>query len=204
MMDIYIMQYNYRHRYLVVKDADVYVYKYENYKFDKPFISFKPKHIFLGKSKVCDMTEFSGAAVNDSDFESNTLLLEFEDRNYVYFSRLEITKFETSDKVIDLISLMGNNMVPYTIIIRENFAYFLYNRYRFLENNKIEEGILLNSTNTSLDPYDYHVEKCGLDSFKKLEHSLIHTVDLVMERMNMIFQMYRMQLQRLKLMRTKI
>ena len=56
------MQYNYRNRYLVVKDGDVYVYKNEKYKFDKPFLSFKPKHVFIGESKVCEMTEFSGAA----------------------------------------------------------------------------------------------------------------------------------------------
>ena len=36
--------------------------------------SFKPKHIFIGKSKVCQMTEFSGA--NDSSsFDSFTFLL---------------------------------------------------------------------------------------------------------------------------------
>ena len=51
----------------------------------------------------------------------------------------------------------------------------LYNRYKFIENNKIEERTLLNATNNSLDPFDYHVEKCGVDSFKKLECSLIHT-----------------------------
>ena len=70
---------------------------------------------------------------------------------------------------------MGNNMVPYIIILAEQFTYFLYHRYKFIENNKNEGGILLNASNTSLDPYDYLVEKCGLDSFKKLEHSLIHT-----------------------------
>ena len=26
-----------------------------------------------------------------------------------------------------------------------------------------------------MDPYDYHLEKCGIDSFRKLERSLIHT-----------------------------
>ena len=26
-----------------------------------------------------------------------------------------------------------------------------------------------------MDPFDYHVEKCGVDSFRKLERSLIHT-----------------------------
>ena len=46
-MDIYIMQHIYRSKYLVVIDGDVYVYKYEKYKFDKPFLSFKPKHFLL-------------------------------------------------------------------------------------------------------------------------------------------------------------
>ena len=26
-----------------------------------------------------------------------------------------------------------------------------------------------------MDPYDYHLEKCGIDSFKKLERILIHS-----------------------------
>ena len=66
-------------------------------------------------------------------------------------------------------------MIPYTIIVGDKFTYFLYNRYKFIENNKTEKGTLLNATNTSLDPYDYHVEKCGLDSFKKLEPCFFHT-----------------------------
>ena len=73
-MDLYIMQQNYRNKFLVVIDGDVYVYKYDKYKFDKPFLSFKPKHIIKGKSKDCEMTEFSGAANSDSDFEGNVFL----------------------------------------------------------------------------------------------------------------------------------
>ena len=69
---------------------------------------------------------------------------------------------------------MGNNMTPYAIMIGERYTYFLYYRYKFIENGKIEEGTLLNATNESLDPYD-HLEKCCIDSFKKLERSLIHT-----------------------------
>ena len=100
------------------------------------------------------MTHFSGAPSNSSDFDGNTLLLEVEDRKYVYLSGLEITEFETSDKVIDCISLMGNNMVPYAIILGEKYKYFLYHRYKFIENDKIEEATLLNTTNCSLDPFD--------------------------------------------------
>ena len=72
------MQYNYRSKYSVVIDRDVYVYKNEKCKFDPPFLPFKPKNIFIGKSKVCPMTQFSRAANNSSDFDGNTLLLECE------------------------------------------------------------------------------------------------------------------------------
>ena len=73
----------------------MYVYKYDKYKFDKPFLSFKPKHVFIGKAKVCQMTEFCGAV--NRDFEGNTFLLEVEDRKHVQISNLEITGFRTDD-----------------------------------------------------------------------------------------------------------
>ena len=76
MMDIYIMQYIYRSRYLVVINENAYVsvYKYEKYKFDQPFLSFQPKNIFIGESKICWMTDFSGALLNPN-FDGNTTLL---------------------------------------------------------------------------------------------------------------------------------
>ena len=60
-------------------------------------------------------------------------------------------------------------------MVGEKYIYFLYHRYKFIENEKIEEGALLNATNGSLDPFDYHLKKCGIDSFKILERNLIHT-----------------------------
>ena len=66
-------------------------------------------------------------------------------------------------------------MVPYAIMIGEKYTYFTYHRYKFIETDKIEKGSLLNATNYELDPYNYYVEMCGEDSFKKLEHNLIHT-----------------------------
>ena len=171
------MHYNYENKYLVVIiDTTVYVYKTKICKFDQPIFSFQARNIFIGKSKVCPMTEFSGPGDNSSEFDGNTLLIECENNEYVYISGLEITKFKTDDTIIDYISLMGNNMIPHAIMIGERNTYFLYHRYKFIENDKIEEGTLLNVTNISLDPYEYHLEKCGIDSFKKLERSLIHTL----------------------------
>ena len=135
------------------------------------FYHSKPK-TFLLVNRKCPMTQFSGA--NDSSgFDGKTLLLECENNEYVYFSGLEFFKFKTDDKIIEYISLMGNNMVPYAIIIGENYTYFIAHHYKFIENDKIEEGTLINSTNGY--PYDYHLDKCGVDSFKQLERSLIHT-----------------------------
>ena len=176
MMDIYMMQHNYQFKYLVVinENNHVSVYKYEKCKFDQPLLCFKPKHIFIRKSRVCPMTEFSGAADNSSTFDRNTLLLECQDNEFVYISGLEIIKFKTDDKFIDYISLIGNNMVLYAIMVGEKYTYFIAH-YKFIENEKIEEGTLLNSTDNILDPYVSHLEKCGEDSFKKLERSLIHS-----------------------------
>ena len=150
------------------------VYKNKICKFDPTLFSFQAKNVFIGKSKVCSMTDFSGAR-DKNDFDGNTLLLEFENNEYIYISGLEISKFKIDDKIIDYISLMGINMTPYAIMVGEKYTYFLYHRYKFIENDKIEEGTLLSATNAGLDPYDYHLEKCGIDSFKNLERNLIHT-----------------------------
>ena len=69
------------------------------------------------------MTEFSGAEDKEK-FGGNTFLLEGEDNEYLYISGLENFKFKIDDKISDFISLMGNNMVPYAIILGEENTFF--------------------------------------------------------------------------------
>ena len=87
---------------------------------------------------------------------------------------------------------MGNNMCPSTIAIGEKHTYFISTHYQFIENEKIEEGTFLNARNRNLHPFLYHLGKCSVASFKKLEPSQIHScwphkdeedenVDLVLE-----------------------
>ena len=178
MMDIYMMQYNFRSGYLVVinEKTHVSVYKNEKYKFGQPFLAFLSKNIFIGKSKVCSMTDFSGA-LNNSIFDGNTILLDCEDN-----SGLEIFEFRTDDKFLDYISLMGNKMIPYAFAVGEKYRYFISAHYKLIGNEKIQEGTLLNSSNDSLDLYDYHLSKNGIDCFKKLlECNRIHSNWLSME-----------------------
>ena len=70
------------------------------------------------------MTEFSGAE-DKVKFDGNTILLECEDNEYINISELEVTNFKTDDKIIDYTSLMGNNMTPFAIMIRERYTNFL-------------------------------------------------------------------------------
>ena len=168
------MQYINRFEYLFVLDGDVYVYKYEKCKFDQPFLSFQPKQIFIGKSKVCEMTEVFEA--NDSsDSDGNTIFLECGAKEYVYTYGFEIFKVKTDDKNIDYISLTSSNMCLYAIMVGENYTTFVTRHYSFIENDKIKEGILLNTTNNNLAPFLYHLAKCGKDSLEKLEGIQIHS-----------------------------
>ena len=169
MMDIYKMQYNDLSRYLVVINEITYVSVYEDemYKIDQPFLSFQAKLNFFGKSQICEVTDFSGG-LDDSNLDGNTIILQYEDSKYIYISGLEILEFRTDDKILEYLSLMGNNMIPYTSAVGEKYTFFISTHYKFIENDKIQEGMLINSSNDSLDPYDYHSSKSGLDCFNKL------------------------------------
>ena len=71
---------------------------------------------------------------------------------------------------------MGNNMSPYTFAIGRKCTYFISVHHKFIENDKIEVGTFLNTTNNSLDAFDNHLEKCGVDSFKVLDQSQTQTL----------------------------
>ena len=116
------------------------------------------------------MKEFSRAE-DKEQFDGYTYLLEVEDIEYLFISGLELFKFKTDVKIIDYISLIGNNMVLYDILIGQKYTFFIAHHYKFIENDKIEEGILLNSSNQ----FTYHLEKCGRFAFKRLERNQSHS-----------------------------
>ena len=121
------------------------------------------------------MAKISGALINPN-FDGNTILLECEDSNYVCIWGLEVFEFRTSDKIVDYISLMGNKNTFYVFVVGSQYSYFIWTHYKFIENDKIVEGTLINSSNDGLDPYDYHLSKNGLVCFKKLlECNRIHS-----------------------------
>ena len=59
-------------------------------------------------------------------------------------------------------------MTPYVFVVGSRYTFFISQHHNFIENDKIVEGTLLDSSDDGLDPYDYHLEKCGPDCFKRL------------------------------------
>ena len=78
------------------------------------------------------MTKFS-EAFDNPNFDGNTVLLDSEDNEYVYISGSEVVKFKTNDTIIDYISLMGNNMSPYTFAIKKKHTYFISVHHKFID-----------------------------------------------------------------------
>ena len=103
---------------MINENTYVPIYKNEKYKDDQTFLSFQAINIFIGKSKICEMTKFSGAPEN-SNFDGNTILLENVDSRYIFISGLEIFELKTDDKILDYISLIGRSMIPYTFAVGE-------------------------------------------------------------------------------------
>ena len=107
----------------------VRVQKLENVSEDK-IIIYEVTHMetFLGKSPLCDMTEFSG--VRDKEvFNGNTILLKISEENnehrYVYNGGNMVCSFLTNDRIYKYISTMGNNLTPCGIAIGWEMIYYL-------------------------------------------------------------------------------
>ena len=164
------MQDNYRSGYLVTKNneqSNVKFYRYPTNKIAEIFLVLKPCKFFIGKSLNCRVTEISGACDEKMIMDICRPSLQFARPSF--FSGFEITKLSTEDKLIDFISLMGNNMIPTAIAVGQKYTYSISDCYRFNVNNNTEEEIFLNSTNYSLYLLDFLLAEGGEGAFKTME-----------------------------------
>ena len=79
-----------------------------------------PIEIFIGKSQLCDMTEFSVTRDNEV-FNGNTSSLKVSGENnlfrFVYIGGDMVCSFLTNDRIYKYIPNMGNNLTPLSIAI---------------------------------------------------------------------------------------
>ena len=97
---------------------------------------------FIGKSHLCDMTEFSGAEDKEL-FNGNTILLEIGKENnkhrYVYIGGDMICSFLTNDRIYKYISNMDKNLTACSIAIGWETIYYLTPFFRFTKKENIDE-----------------------------------------------------------------
>ena len=120
-------------------EKEMKVYAHETFKFKEPFLTLKTNKKFLGKGQNCSVTELSGARDNP-DFDCKTILVENNEKVYVFISGFEIINIA---KIMDIISKMGYIMMPYPLAFGEKITYFLSDHYKFIKSEKVEEGNLL-------------------------------------------------------------
>lgn len=130
----------------------VYIYKkkVDSNIYDDLIASYNPIKVFIGKSPLIPMTEFSGG--HGTKFDGNAILLKINTNQYIYIG-ISIYSFTSESEIVSFVSPMGNNDVPYTyaIDIEENY-YFLVDH-----NNFIDNGILkIDDVSQYNDPYDYY------------------------------------------------
>ena len=70
---------------------------------------------------------------------------------------------------------MGNNLSPYSKAIGEENNSFLTPHFKFIKRDRMEDSEILNTNESSVNPFDYHVSKCRKDSFKKIRIYKIHS-----------------------------
>ena len=134
---------------------------------------------FLGKRDVCNMSS-KIEALDKSVFNGNTILLKISEWNnknrYVYISGDKIYSFITNDHILENISNMGDNMIPYSIAIGEDNIYFLSPHCKCIKRAKIKDDELLKTNGNFFDPFGYRLEKHGPDRCENLlEFTCIHS-----------------------------
>ena len=67
-------------------------------------------------------------------------------------------------------------MISTCTTVGEKYTFFVSDHYRFIENERIEEGFLIDSTYDRIDPFDYHKLKCGEDIFETKQCNQIHSL----------------------------
>lgn len=93
--------------------------------FTRQIAVYEPVEIFIGKSNLNEMTEFSGG--HGPKWDSNTILLRLKSESEDKFSYViigtDVREFCTSEQIISYNSSVGNNCVPYAYAESVNFVY---------------------------------------------------------------------------------
>ena len=149
---------------------------------------YKAKEIFIGKSPLIRMTDFSGG--HGKYFDGNTILLFLSNNNYVYISN-SIEKIKIDDKIEKYYSFVGNSDVPYPMAIGKKNIYFfgfpsgylpITEFPKFKSDKNLQE---IWDKGSELDPFlisfeGSYIKKptISLEEFKKIKNKSLDEISL--------------------------
>ena len=128
--------------------------------FNRPsFVFLNPREVFIGRSPENEMTRFSGG--HGSEFDGNSILVNTEGNNYVYIGS-EIYSFKSLSKIVEYVSPVGNNDVPYPYAIDIQGNIYLM----------LEKVILLDGVEKLVgeDAYQYYFKRQNMREFTPFEN----------------------------------
>jgi hypothetical protein len=139
--------------------GNVKVYK-NTYRDDTGFDKSQPvfeaanlEKVFVGKSPLNAMTESSGG--HGPDFDGNSILVKQISGMYVFIGQT-ITSFQALAEIVEYVSPVGNNDVPYPFAVDSAGNHYL-----------LIEGIIVSSVPLSVtDPYRYYYDNCAFKDMK--------------------------------------
>lgn len=117
-----------------ISGNNVEIYSLKSNKFHS---SYQAKKIFIGKSPLNKMTEFSGG--HGDNFDGNSILLHLHDNTYLFIGDT-IFSFVSYANIVEYISQVGNNDVPYPYAIDiDGNIYLMIEDVVLKQNTKIKK-----------------------------------------------------------------
>ncbi|MBA3750856.1 MAG: hypothetical protein H0X03_08225, partial [Nitrosopumilus sp.] len=126
--------------------------------YNRLITKFRPLKIFIGKSELNNMTNFSGGHGNRWD--GNSILLRIGDNSkfkYVHIG-ICIYEFETEEEITSYVSSVGNNCVPYPYAESKNWCYCMSEMKKTPVSdhpNRIQEGDISYVNKAKYEPFEY-------------------------------------------------
>lgn len=112
-----------------------------------------PRRVFIGESPLNNMTEFSGG--DGPDWDGNTILVNDHDDHYVCIMA-NIFEFTTLAPIVEYVSPIGNNGVPYPYAIDQAGNYYLMLEKVIIKPHPEFDEYM---TDKMRDPYTYYYKQ---------------------------------------------
>ena len=146
--------------YVYGRTSDMILDEYEDETtiFTKLVKEYTVSKVFIGKSPLNKMTEFSGGDGDKWDGNSILLKLDMANTTDTYaFVGTDVFEFSTDEPIHTFVSSVGNNCVPYPYAESENYCYSMSEKNKTPVTNhpnRVADGMIDYVKNATYEPFD--------------------------------------------------